>query len=93
MRKPVSLANQEHELILPELTSRRPPWLAGLVVSAIMAAIIHTWVFAFRYILTRGRCLPPTHSPQEQVKVRVGFSTNHVRLNRRAAPYSVYRSE
>jgi sodium/proline symporter len=42
-RIPVVMANQEHELILPELTARiMPGWLAGLVVSAIMAAIMST---------------------------------------------------
>lgn len=42
-RIPVSLANQEQEFILPELTLLiMPPWLAGLVVSAIMAAIMST---------------------------------------------------
>jgi sodium/proline symporter len=42
-RTPIVIANQEHELILPELTARiMPPWLSGLVVSAIMAAIMST---------------------------------------------------
>jgi sodium/proline symporter len=42
-RIPVSLANQEQEFILPELTLLiMPTWLAGLVVSAIMAAIMST---------------------------------------------------
>ena len=42
-RIPVDLRTQEQELVLPELTRRiMPAWLAGLVVSAIMAAIMST---------------------------------------------------
>jgi len=42
-RIPVHLTNQEQELILPKLTLLiMPSWLAGLVVSAIMAAIMST---------------------------------------------------
>jgi sodium/proline symporter len=42
-RLPVDLRTQSHELVLPELTRRiMPGWLAGLVISAIMAAIMST---------------------------------------------------
>jgi sodium/proline symporter len=42
-RLPVDLRTQSHELVLPKLTRRiMPGWLAGLVISAIMAAIMST---------------------------------------------------
>src|SRR5207237_7415990 len=42
-RLPVDLRTQAQELVLPQLTRRiMPGWLAGLVVSAIMAAIMST---------------------------------------------------
>ena len=75
VRKPVSLANQEHELILPELTLLiMPPWLAGLVVSAIMAAIMST---------ASGFLLSVTSSLAEDVyhrRIRPGASEKHLVL-------------
>jgi sodium/proline symporter len=42
-RLPVDLRTQSHEVVLPELTRRiMPGWLAGLVISATMAAIMST---------------------------------------------------
>jgi sodium/proline symporter len=74
-RIPVNLANQEHELILPELTLLiMPGWLAGLVVSAIMAAIMST---------ASGFLLSVTSSLAEDVYhrlIRPGASERHLVL-------------
>jgi sodium/proline symporter len=74
-RIPVNLANQEHELILPELTLLiMPGWLAGLVVSAIMAAIMST---------ASGFLLSVTSSLAEDVYhrlIRPGASEKHLVL-------------
>jgi sodium/proline symporter len=74
-RRPVSLTNQEQELILPELTQLiMPPWLAGLVVSAIMAAIMST---------ASGFLLSVTSSLAEDVYhrlIRPGASEKHLVL-------------
>src|SRR5206468_9205468 len=74
-RVPVVMANQEQELILPELTLLiMPPWLAGLVVSAIMAAIMST---------ASGFLLSVTSSLAEDVYhrlIRPGASEKHLVL-------------
>ena len=83
-RIPVSLANQEHELILPELTLLiMPPWLAGLVVSAIMAAIMST---------ASGFLLSVTSSLAEDVYhrlIRPGASEKHLVLVSRLVTFGL----